>query len=220
MIGDSTMAIKSVKNLPETGWGMPFKIFFDSSVSIENHARNGQSTGSFIKEDLWKPVAENMKSGDYVFIQFGHNDEVKEKIGRYTTPGEYTANLTRFISEARLKNATPILLTPVSRRNFVNGKQVETHEAYSKLVRKVAADLKVPFIDLDVKSQELYQQLGEEPSKLLFLHLKPNEHPNYPDGKTDNTHFSELGARLVAQLVLAEMRKLNLDLTNHLVKKK
>ena len=217
MIGDSTMSVKEVKAYPETGWGMPFVHFFDSSVSIENRAKNGRSTKTFISENLWKPVSEKMKEGDYLFIQFGHNDESKEKVDRYTSPEEYKKNITQFINEARSKNVTPVLLTPVSRRKFKDGKQLATHEEYSKLVHELAAELKVAFIDIDTKSQALYQQIGEEPSKLLFLQLEPGQHPNYPAGKVDNTHFSEVGARLIAQIVLAEVRRLKLDLADRVV---
>lgn len=109
------------------------------------------------------------------------------------------------------------MLTPVSRRYFdKEGNIRETHKEYSKLVELVAAEHKVPFIDLDTKSRDLYQKLGAEYSKLLFLQLEPNEHPNYPAGKNDNTHFNELGARKIAQIVLAEIKNLKLDLANHI----
>ncbi|HRI79495.1 MAG TPA: rhamnogalacturonan acetylesterase, partial [Cyclobacteriaceae bacterium] len=89
LIGDSTMANKETKAYPETGWGMPFTYFFDSSVVVDNRAKNGRSTRTFLSEKLWESVISNLKPGDYVFIQFGHNDEVKEKTDRYTTPEEY-----------------------------------------------------------------------------------------------------------------------------------
>jgi lysophospholipase L1-like esterase len=220
MIGDSTMADKEVQAYPETGWGTPFKVFFNSSVKIENRSKNGRSTKSFREEGLWQPVYDNLKEGDYVFIQFGHNDEGKEKVGRYTTPEEFKQNLERYINESKTKRAIPVLLTPVSRRKFENGKMVETHPVYSDVVREVAKERKVAFIDMDKKSQALYQQFGEENSKWLFLQLDPGVHPNYPDGRNDNTHFSELGARLIAQLVLAEIRQLDLSLNTYVVNKK
>ncbi len=218
LIGDSTISIKEKKAYPETGWGMPFVHFFDSTVVVENHAKNGRSTRTFISENRWQPIQVKLKKGDYVFIQFGHNDESKEKTDRYTTPEQYTANLERFISETKAKGAMPILLTPVSRRKFVNGLAQETHVEYSALVRKVANDKKVAFIDLDKLSLKLYQKMGEDKSKLLFLQLEAGEHPNYPLGKVDNTHFNELGARLIAQLVLSEVKKLNIELADHIVK--
>lgn len=218
LAGDSTMSVKEVKAYPETGWGMPFTSFWDSSVSIVNRAKNGRSTKTFISEGLWKLIFDAAKEGDYVFIQFGHNDESKEKTERYTTPEQYKGNLVKFIEETRQKKAHPVLLTPVSRRRFdKEGKVLQTHEMYSTLVREVARDQNVPLIDLDEKSRALYQQFGMENSKLLFLQLKPGEHPNYPDGREDNTHFNELGARLVAQLVLQGIRKSVPELTERIV---
>lgn len=220
LAGDSTMSIKELRAYPETGWGMPFVHFFDTSVVVDNRAKNGRSTRTFISEGLWKKLIHDVKEGDYVLIQFGHNDESEQKTDRYTTPEQYKANLKRFIDETKTRKATPILFTPVSRRRFKEGKAVESHERYSSLVREVAASENVIFIDLDKKSIELYQQLGEEASKLLFLQLKPGEHPNYPEGKVDNTHFNELGARMIAQLVLAEIKVAVPELAKRIVKPK
>ena len=153
-----------------------------------------------------------------MFIQFGHNDEVKEKVGRYTTPDQFKDNLRLFVRETRANNASPVLLSPVTRRKFdSNGNVAETHPEYSGLVREVAAETNTPFIDLDTKSRELLARFGEEYSKYLFLQLAPGEHPNYPQGKDDNTHFSELGARLIAQLVLAEVLALPLELSDRII---
>ncbi|WP_430898283.1 MULTISPECIES: rhamnogalacturonan acetylesterase [unclassified Paraflavitalea] len=219
MAGDSTMSIKETKAYPETGWGMPFVYFWDSSVTVVNKAKNGRSTKTFISEGLWKSICDNIKPGDYVFIQFGHNDEAKDKVERYTTPEEYTTNLLKFVNETKAKQGIPVLLTPVSRRRFdKEGKATETHTEYSALVRTLAAKENVLMIDLDKLSMDLYQQFGAENSKWLFLQLQPNEHPNYPEGKNDNTHFNELGARLVAQLVLSEIKKQIPELAAHLVK--
>jgi lysophospholipase L1-like esterase len=218
LIGDSTIANKETKAYPETGWGMPFRYFFDSTVTVDNRARNGRSTRTFISEKLWQPVSDNLKEGDYVFIQFGHNDESKEKTDRYTPPVDYKKNLVFFISETRSKKAIPILITPVSRRKFKNGKPQETHIEYSRLVTEVAGEQHTPLIDLDVMSRDLYARFGEENSKLLFLQVEPGEHPNYPDGRVDNTHFSELGARKIAQLVLDEIKKQKLELAEHIYK--
>jgi len=221
LIGDSTIANKEIKAYPETGWGMPFKYFFDSTVVVDNRAKNGRSTRTFLSEKLWQPVEEKLQEGDYVFIQFGHNDESKEKVDRYTSPEDYKKNLVRFITETRAKKANPILLTPVSRRKFdKDGKIQETHIEYSKLVLEVAKEMNTPVIDLDTKSRELLQRFGEENSKLLFLQLETGEHPNYPEGKIDNTHFNELGARKMAQLVLTGIKDLHLELSDRIVKVK
>ncbi len=218
MCGDSTMSIKEKKAYPETGWGMPFVYFWDSTVTTENLAKNGRSTSSFRNEGLWQIVLDKATEGDYVFIQFGHNDEVPTK-KTYTTEVEFKNNLKQYVTEARSKKAIPVLLTPMARRKFgTNGKIEGTHDVYSQIVRDVAKEEKVVLFDMDKITQQLYQQFGVENSKLLFMQLKPNEHPNYPDGRDDNTHFNELGARLVAQLVLEEIKKQIPDLTDRIVK--
>jgi lysophospholipase L1-like esterase len=207
LAGDSTIAIKETRAYPETGWGMPFEFFWDSTVEVVNRAKNGRSTKSFINEGLWSSIYKEASEGDYVFIQFGHNDESKEKLERYTTPDTFKMNLTKFIKETRERKALPVLLTPVARRRFdKEGHVVESHKEYSALTREVAKEQQVIFIDLDEKSMVLYREFGMEDSRLLFLQLKPGEHPNYPDGRDDNTHFSELGARLIAQIVLKDIR--------------
>lgn len=218
MAGDSTMSIKETKAYPETGWGMPFVYFWDSTVTVVNRAKNGRSTKTFISEGLWKSIYDEAGPGDYVLIQFGHNDESPEKKERYATPDTFRMNLTRFVKETREKGATPVLFTPVSRRKFdTTGTAIETHREYSAYVKEVATKENVLLIDLDTKSRELYQQFGKGDSKLLFLQLKPGEHPNYPDGKDDNTHFNELGARLIAQLVLKELRSIVPELTQRTI---
>ncbi|MXV14479.1 rhamnogalacturonan acetylesterase [Hufsiella ginkgonis] len=219
LIGDSTMANKQLRALPETGWGMPFSNFFDGSVTVDNRAQNGRSTKSFMAENRWKPVVDSLQPGDIVLVQFGHNDEVKTK-ATYTTEEEFKAYLHKYVSDARSKKALPVLITPVARRNFDgNGKIAGTHEVYAEIVRTVARENNVPLIDLDQESQALLQSFGVENSKLLYNHLLPGEHPNYPDGKEDNTHFSELGARKMAQIVLADLVKLNVgNISAHVYK--
>ena len=103
LAGDSTISIKEVKAYPETGWGMPFVHFWDSTVTVVNRAKNGRSTKTFISEGLWNSIITEAGEGDYIFIQFGHNDEAKEKLERYTTPAEYRANLIKFIEESRAR---------------------------------------------------------------------------------------------------------------------
>ncbi len=218
LVGDSTMSIKDKSAYPETGWGMPFAVFFDSTVTINNVAENGRSTKSFIEEQRWQYVMDNLHAGDYVLIQFGHNDEVKEKVGRYTTPEEFLNNLDRFVKDVRSKNATPVLITPVARRKFdSSGKIIDTHQQYAQLVKDVAKKDAVALIDLNALSMQLLQQTGPENSKFFFNYLKPGEHPNYPNGHEDDTHFDELGARKMAELVLHEIQAQQLPLAQHIV---
>ncbi|MBK8090213.1 MAG: rhamnogalacturonan acetylesterase [Chitinophagaceae bacterium] len=204
--GDSTASIKEIKAFPENGWGMPFVYFWDSTVTIVNKAKNGRSTSSFRNEGLWKQITDEAGEGDYVFIQFGHNDEVPTK-KTATTPDQFKFNLKKYITEAREKKAIPVLLTSMARRKFDStGKIVGTHDEYMKITRAVAKEENTILFDMDLLTQQLYQQFGPENSALLFMQLKPGEHPNHPKGKDDNTHFNEFGARLVAQLVLKEIR--------------
>lgn len=218
LAGDSTIAIKDPRNYPETGWGMPFVQFWDSSVTVINKAKNGRSTRSFMQEGLWKSITDEAKEGDYVLIQFGHNDEVPTK-KTATTEKEFENNLLQYVQDSRGKKAIPVLITPVARRKFDStGQIVGTHDVYAQIVRNVAKAQAVPLVDLDKKSQQLYQQLGVETSKLLFNYLEPGQHPNYPDGKKDDTHFSELGARMVAQLVYADLKGLLPELAERIVK--
>ncbi len=220
LIGDSTVCTYEPSRAPLTGWGMPFAYFFDSTVTIDNRARGGRSTRTFISENRWQPIADSIQEGDYVLIQFGHNDEAKEPkyADRYTTPEDYRKNLIKFITETRAKKGVPVLITPVSRMRFDSaGKAQETHAEYAALVHKIANQTNTPLIDLDKKSLQLIQQLGPLNAKFLFMQLDAGEHPNYPDGQKDNTHFNEYGARRIAELVLAEIKALHLELGDRVV---
>jgi len=223
LIGDSTVCTQPDSQAPVTGWGTPFAIFFNPTVKVENHAKGGRSTRTFLSEDRWNPIFNKINPGDYVIMQFGHNDEAKEEIykDRYTSPADYRKNLTKFIAETRLKSGNPILVTPVSRRRFdKEGNVMETHIEYSAVVMSLAKELNVPVVDLDTKSRALYQSYGAEHSTLLFNVSGPGTNPQFPDGINDNTHFSEYGARLLAELVLAEIKNMHLELESRLVARK
>ncbi len=220
LIGDSTMCTYEPARAPLTGWGMPFAGFFDSTVLINNRAKGGRSTRTFISENRWQPIADSLQEGDYVLIQFGHNDEAKEEKykDRYTPVPDYKTNLTKFISETRAKKAIPVLITPVTRMKFdKDGNSMETHMEYSAAVYEIAKAQQVALIDLDKKSRELLQQMGPQYSKYLFMQLDSLEHPNYPTGQKDNTHFTEFGARKMAEIVLAGIRELHLGLADRIV---
>lgn len=221
LIGDSTMCLYEPQRAPITGWGMPFATFFDTSVVIDNRAKGGRSTRTFIGENRWQPIADSLQAGDYVLMQFGHNDEAKEEKykDRYTSVPDYKINLVKFITDSRSKGAQPVLITPVTRMRFDSkGNVVETHVEYTGAVYEIAKQYKVPIIDLDKASRDLLQQFGPENAKLLFMQLAPGEHPYYPEGQKDNTHFNEFGARKIAQIVLQEIRALKLGLADHIRK--
>lgn len=217
LIGDSTMAEKQPEKYPETGWGMELQQFFNEKAEVKNHAVNGRSTKSFIAEGRWQKVLEELKKGDYVFIQFGHNDQKSTDSARYTNPfTAYRTNLTRYINEIRKKGAYPILLTPVVRRNFnESGVLIDTHGNYPEVMRIVAKDLNVPLIDLQVLTEQLVISYGPEKSKELYLWVGPGD-KNYPDGKQDDTHFSPGGASAVARMVAEEIQQQGIKLKRYL----
>ena len=217
MIGDSTMAKKEAKAYPETGWGMELGNFFDNSVLIENRALNGRSTKSFINENHWQPVLDNIKEGDYVFIEFGHNDEKIDKPAVGTSIEVFKSNLVRFVLETREKGGIPILLTPITRRSFKEGTLTETHGLYPAATISVADSLKVPLIDMLAKSKKVVADLGDEPSKALYNYVEAGD-VNYPNGKKDDTHLSPVGAKKIASLAVQGVVELKLDLAKRLLK--
>ncbi|HRB11777.1 MAG TPA: GDSL-type esterase/lipase family protein, partial [Vicinamibacteria bacterium] len=217
LAGDSTMAEKLAEKRPETGWGEMLQPLFKQGVEVRNYAKNGRSTRTFISEGLWDGLIANVKEGDYVFLQFGHNDESKEKVDRYTPPADYRANLARFVAETRARKATPVLMTPVMRRRFdPSGALQDTHGEYPDLVRALARETGAPLLDLHLESGRVLAEYGPEGSIPLFLQLKAGENPNYPNGIADNTHFSPKGAALMAERVAASVRSTALPLAREL----
>lgn len=218
MIGDSTMADKPLYENPERGWGQLFPQYFTSDVRIRNYAVNGRSTKSFIKEGRWDTVMKYLHKDDWVFIQFGHNDAKKEDTGRFAAPrGAYRDNLIRFIKDIRSKGANPILVTPVMRRKFdAQGRFVDTHGDYPDVVRSLANEMQVPLIDLHRSSQALIEKQGVEDSKNLFLWIDSAHFKTAPDGRKDDTHFSEYGASSMAALVADELNRKHLPLAAYL----
>jgi lysophospholipase L1-like esterase len=209
-IGDSTMANKpNPQKNPERGWGQVLPSYFIPDVKIENKAMNGRSTRSFINENRWDSIYQKLKKGDYVFIQFGHNDSKDQDPKRFTNPSTaFRNNLIRFVNETREKGAWPILFTPIARRNFNDkGVLIDTHGNYPLIVHFVAREYKVPLIDLQYLTELMEEQHGSEGSKALHLHYKPGELDYYPEGKEDNTHLSEKGANQIARLVIEELKK-------------
>lgn len=223
MIGDSTMANKDISGgKMERGWGMMLKNFFTEDVIVDNHALNGRSSKSFISEGHWQKIVEKIKPGDYVFIQFGHNDE-KDDPKRHTDPGTtFDENLRKFVKETRMRGGIPVLFNSVVRRIFTNSKTavadddtrsnssadlvegdtlVDTHGDYLLSPRNVARELDVPFVDANKITHDLEQGLGPDKSKKLHMWYLPNEVPSLPKGRQDNTHYNVYGAYVVAGLL-------------------
>jgi len=216
-IGDSTMANKKAEVAPETGWCQAFPIFVSANVEIKNRAMNGRSSKSFITEGRWKAILDSLKAGDYVFIQFGHNDEKNQDSTRYTEPfGSYRKNLERFVRETREKGATPILFTSIVRRKFENGMLTDTHGNYPVATRMVANEMNVPLIDLQMLTAGAVTALGDEASKQIYLWTPPTE--KFPEGRKDDTHLCKEGANLVAKLAAQQLMLLDNSLGKEIKK--
>jgi len=201
--GDSTAANKDTSGGKlERGWGQLFQNYFNKNfVVVDNHAVNGRSSKSFIDGGQWAKITKLIKKGDYVLVQFGHNDE-KENAAFHTDPGStFDQYLTKYVTETQKLGGIPVLLSPVVRRKWKNGVLVDTHGEYRYTARNVATKLKVKFIDANSITEKLESGLGEEGSKKLHLIYNPGEQAAYPEGITDNTHYNVYGAKTVAKLL-------------------
>ncbi|HET6858076.1 MAG TPA: rhamnogalacturonan acetylesterase [Streptomyces sp.] len=205
--GDSTAAQKYASAAPETGWGMALPFFLAPHLAVANHALNGRSSLSFIEEGHLRTVLAALRPGDWLLIQFGHNDAKDD--ARHTDPWTtYQDCLSRYVRGARSRGARPVLLTPVERRRFdALGNAVTTHGDYPAAMRELAADEGVELVDLQATTMALWQELGPDASKDCFLWLKPGESPNYPQGVSDNTHLVPHGAVEVARLAADGLRR-------------
>lgn len=218
LAGDSTMAEKLPEKRPETGWGELLAAQFQAgTVAVDNRAKNGRSTRTFIEEGRWQALLDATQPGDVVLIQFGHNDQSLKKRDRYTPPADYTRNLERFVNDVRGKQATPVLLTPVARRRFDDaGRLLDSHGEYPDLVRTLAAREQVALVDMQRRSEAVLQDAGVEASKSLLLWVAPGAHANYPNGVQDNTHFSPKGAACIASEFAMALRNSGLPLARRL----
>ncbi|RCW45557.1 rhamnogalacturonan acetylesterase [Paenibacillus prosopidis] len=210
LAGDSTVTDQDT--FPYAGWGQMLPLYFKTDVAVDNHAKSGRSSKSFIDEGRLAAILEQIKPNDYLWIQFGHNDQ-KPDTERATEPfGSYKEMLSIYVKEARAREARPVLITPMHRRKFDGqGRIIDTHGDYLLGMMQLAAELDVPLIDLAAKSKALYEQLGDEPSKALFMWAYPGEFIHFPEGAQDDTHFQELGAIQIAGLVAEGVKELGLS---------
>ncbi|MBR5107318.1 MAG: pectin esterase [Bacteroidales bacterium] len=212
LMGDSTMAEKDLSDGKlERGWGMMFPNFVDDTFQVINYAQNGRSTKSFIDKGLWDMVQYALQPGDYVFIQFGHNDAKADDPDRYAPAfGAYQENLRTFIRGAREKGATPILLTPVARRWFKNGKlDRNCHTDYPAAMKQVAEEMGVTLLDITTPTLDWIESIGDEASKAYFM---------ISTGKDDNTHTVACGARKVTEIVCDALKAQVPAIGEHLVR--
>ena len=209
LVGDSTMADKPpLPVFPERGWGQLLREFMLEPARLVNHAANGRSTRRFVDEGRWAHVLTQLQAGDFVIVQFGHNDQKDDDPRRYApAQTDFKAYLRSFIADVKAKGATPILATSVARRKFdKSGRVVQTLGDYPQALREVAMETGVTLIDVNVLTTEQIQALGPEASKSMFMHIAPGRYDALPQGRVDDTHYVEAGARATAALAAQALR--------------
>lgn len=208
LVGDSTMSDKPNLAYPERGWGQLLPQFFTPQLTVVNHAANGRSTRRFLNEGRWQLLLSELRPGDYVLIQFGHNDSKQSDPARYAAAdSDYQSYLQQFIAEVRERGATPMLASSVCRRNFADdGSLTRDLAAYADAAAKVATDAKVSFFDLQQLSCDLWQQLGKDAAQPYFIQVPADLYAKFPDGTVDNTHLSVQGASKMAQFFVRDLK--------------
>lgn len=215
LIGDSTVCNYAASAYPFTGWGQVLPYFFNSAnVAIDNRAIGGRSSRSFYKQGRWTTVSNLLAAGDYVFIQFGHNDRDFSDTSRYTNITDYKAYLTIYVNETRAKGAFPVLVSPMVLNAWTGTTMrnvfTETGNNYRGAMLEVATALNVPFIDLNMKSWNLYKGLGKDYiTRFIYHNYVAGEYPNYPNGVADGTHFQEMGAIENARMIVQGISELS-----------
>lgn len=214
-IGDSTMCLYDTANAKhQRGWAQMLPQFFNNDVKVVDVARGGRSTKSFYNEGLWQKVIDKVKPGDYVFIQFAHNDEKNDTVRGTKAWGEYYSYLKLYVEKTRAKGGIPVLLTPIVRRYFDQSGHItlrgqhdmgpgDSLENYPLVMHHVAEELNVPLIDLTAMTKQLVESYGPEKSKELYI-------------STDKTHLTILGATKVAELAVEGIKQLQLPLADYL----
>jgi Lysophospholipase L1 and related esterases len=209
--GDSTVQYNDITTFPQTGIGQVFHLFLKPEVAVENYAKNGRSTKSFIDESRLSVIYDRISEGDFLFIQFGHNDEKKADPERYTEPfGAYMENLEKFVNAARDKKAWPVLITPLERRCFVDEHHLGAgeHGDYVEAVKRTAEKLNVPYIDLYSMSRAEMEKAGAEKTKEWYMHLPEGVYPYHMEGLEDNTHLKYLGAVVYGGCIARGLKEL------------
>ena len=207
--GDSTAASYAPERAPLTGWGQAQEAFLPG-VRIANHAMAGRSTKSYLAEGRLIAVEKELQQGDLVLIQFTHND-CSELVWRHTDPDtSFMNNLSIFVETARDHGAIPVLLTPIPRREWQDGRLLDMHGGYPPAVRRLAAEKNVPLADVYQRGFEAVQAMGEARSRSLYMHVEKGEYPFYPDGQRDNTHTRREGAELFARITAECLKELRL----------
>lgn len=204
--GDSTAASYTAEKAPITGWGQLLGQFVPN-IPVENRAMGGRSTKSFLAEGRLQKIETEIQPGDLLLIQFTHND-TSDLVWRHTDPWtSFYHNLEIYVDTAMLHKAKPVLMTPICRRYWLEGKLMDSHGDYPQAIRVLAARRNVPLIDLYEKSKRLVLELGDEESKKLYMHLEKNVYPAYPDGQNDDTHTQRAGAEAYARMTAEALKE-------------
>lgn len=209
--GDSTAQTYDTEKTLQRGWGQMLQGFFDNKVEVVNRAIGGRSTKSFQVEKRWERIMKEVSKGDWVIVQFSHND-TSSKPERHASPTDFKNNLIHFIDETQARKANILLLTPIVMRTFnEQGNLVDDRlKNYPSIIRQVAKEKAVPMIDINLKTRDLILNLGSESSKELYFWVAPGEDAAKPNGAKDDTHLREAGALQVAAYVAQGIKDLNL----------
>jgi lysophospholipase L1-like esterase len=214
LCGNSTVVDQDYE--PWASWGQMIPRWFDEGVCFANYAESGETASTFIAANRLKKILSFMKAGDYIFIEFGHNDQ-KQKFAGAGAYYNFATCLKTFVDEARKRGATPVFVTPTQRRSFnKNEKITDTHADYPEAMRWVAQREGVQLIDLHSMTRTFYEALGTEQSKRAFVHYPAGSFPGQTGPLADNTHFNPYGAYEISKMIVEGIKGLNLPLAEHL----
>ena len=208
--GDSTVQTNNYTTYPQTGIGQVFSLFIKKEYQVVNHAKNGRSTKSFMDEGRLKAIEEQISVGDFLFIQFGHNDEKIEDPDRYTEPfSTFMENLEIYIKVALDHSAYPVLITPLERRCFKDVKHlgIGAHSDYVAAMKQTAEKCNVPLIDLYSMSRMELKKAGEKQSRKWYMYFPAGVYPNHMEESKDNTHLRYEGAVHFASLIAKGLKE-------------
>ncbi len=215
LAGNSTVV--NQEHEPWASWGQMIPRFFDDQVAVANHAESGLALSSFLASKRLDKILSVAKPGDYLFIEFGHNDQ-KEKGNKAGAYNGYTERMRHFVEAFRAVGGQPVIVTSTARRSFDSDGQLQyTLGDYPDAARKVAQELQVPLIDLNKMTRTFYESLGVEGSKQALVHYAANTFPGQPEPLQDNTHFNTYGAYQIAKMVLQGMIANQLPMVDHVI---
>ena len=214
LCGNSTVVDQDYE--PWASWGQMIPRWLDDRVAVANYAESGETVSTFIGAKRFQKILTLLRKGDYVFIEFGHNDQ-KQKFAGAGAYYNFATGLKQMADEVRQRGATPVFVTPTQRRSFDDEGHIrETHADYPDAMRWVAQREGVQVIELHDATRTFYEQMGVEESKRAFVHYPANTYPNQPKELADNTHFNPYGAYEIAKMVIEGMRRLELPVVQHL----